>query len=165
MIFKIKFIILFVSIFINGMALSFIGDDLKKVTSVHVITSVVPYTTLSVSTNKLSFNILGMPGDYISTDVVTLSVDSNQSTWGVYVSASNLKHKNNSIASLASDRISFSINDSKVFTPIKNNVLFLNGVVNSESKPVKLYFRLTTTWKDAPGVYKGKVTFSVLNNP
>lgn len=144
---------------------SAIDTDMQEVAKLNVNAVVAPYTSVSVSTNELSFSVLGTPGDYTSTDVVSLTVDSNQSTWSVYAQASNLVHNDFGIDDLPAERLSFAINDSKRFLPLKNNVLFLQGVVDQEPKPVKLRFRLTTTWKDTPGIYKGKVTIAFLNNP
>jgi hypothetical protein len=69
------------------------------------------------------------------------------------------------IAPLSAQRLSFSIDDSTHFTELKNNTLILQGLVNQAPKPIKLNFRLTTTWQDMPGVYKGKITIAFLNNP
>ena len=151
--------------FLIGSASALNDDKLREIASLNVTATVLPYTTVSVSTNELSFSILGIPGDYTSTDVVILTVDSNQSTWGVYAKASDLKHDDFGVASLPGDRLALAVDDSEHFTPLKNNVLFFQGVVDQEPKPVKLRFRLTTTWQDTPGIYKGKVTFAFLNNP
>jgi hypothetical protein len=162
---KIKTLLLILLILMISNAHSVVDTDMQEVSILNVNVAVVPYTTVSVSTNELSFSVLGTPGAYISTDVVTLTVDSNQSTWSVYAQASNLAHKDFGVADLPAERLSFAINDSKRYLPLKNNVLFLQGVVDQVSEPVKLSFRLTTTWQDTPGIYKGKVTIAFLNNP
>jgi hypothetical protein len=162
---KIKTLLLMLLISMINNAHSVVDTDMQEVAILNVNVAVAPYTTVSVSTNELSFSVLGTPGAYTSTDVVTLTVDSNQSTWSAYAQASNLVHNDFGVADLPAERLSFAINDSKRFLPLKNNVLFLQGVVDQESKPVKLSFRLTTTWQDTPGIYKGKVTIAFLNNP
>ncbi len=160
---KTLLVLLFISIISNTH--SAIDTDMQEVASLNVNAVVAPYTTVSVSTNELSFSVLGTPGAYISTDVVTLTVDSNQSTWSAFAQASSLVHNDFGVADLPAERLSFAINDSKQFLPLKNNVLFLQGVIDQEPEPVKLSFRLTTTWQDTPGIYKGKVTIAFLNNP
>jgi hypothetical protein len=162
---KIKILLLLSTMLLIGPAPALDDDRLNEIASLNVTATVFPYTTVSVSINELSFSILGTPGGYISTDVVVLTVDSNQSTWGVYAKASDLKHDDFGIANLPGDRLAIAVDDSEHFTPLKNNVLFFQGVVDKEPKPVRLRFRLTTTWQDTPGIYKGKVTFAFLNNP
>ncbi len=139
-------------------------DQLHELASLNVKASVPPYSAVTVSTSELSFSVLGTPGAYVSADVVELTVESNESAWGVYAHASDLTHVDHSIPALPADRLSFSINNGD-FKPLRNNVLFLKGTANKETDPVNLRFRLTTTWKDAPGIYVGRVTISFLNKP
>ncbi len=146
----------------NANALSTTQWQDSAVLSVKAIVS--PYTSVKLSTNEISFKILGEPGAYISKDVVEVTVGSNQSTWGVYVKAAELKHDDRRIKSLPAARMSFS-KDGKNYQTLENNVLFLKGVVSQKPRPIKLRFKLTTTWEDAPGVYRGKITFAFLNNP
>ncbi|HIC41032.1 MAG TPA: hypothetical protein EYO74_06470 [Piscirickettsiaceae bacterium] len=139
-------------------------DQWQDSASLSVKAVVSPYTTVKLSTNEIAFEILGEPGEYVSKDIVEVTVGSNQSSWGVYVRASDLNHDNRSIASLPASRLAFS--DGNVgFKSLENNVLLIKGVVAQVPKPIKLRFRLTTTWQDAPGVYRGKITFDFLNNP
>jgi hypothetical protein len=140
------------------------SDQLKELASLSVNASVPPYTAVTVSTNELSFSVLGTPGTYTSSDIVELSVESNQSAWGVYAKSSDLIHVKHGIPPLPAERLSFSV-DNGEFKPLSNSILFLRGTINKEAKPVNLRFQLTTTWKDTPGIYKGRVTISFLNNP
>lgn len=143
---------------------SFAMNQMKELASIGVIASVPPYTSVSVSTSEISFEILGAPGEYTSTEIVTLNVDSNQSEWNVYAKSSNLIHKDFGVPPLLAERLSFSV-DGKNFKPLIDKVLFLTGSNVQASKPVNLQFKLKTTWEDAPGVYKGKVTIALFNNP
>lgn len=140
------------------------SDELQELASLSISASVPPYSAVTVSTNELSFSVLGTPGTYTSSDIVKLTVESNQSAWGVYAESSDLKHINQGIPPLPADRLSFSV-DNGEFKPLTNNVLFLKGTADKETRPVELRFQLTTTWSDTPGVYKGRVTISFLNNP
>lgn len=140
------------------------SDELQELASLSISASVPPYSAVTVSTNELSFSVLGTPGTYTSSDIVKLTVESNQSAWGVYAESSDLKHIKQGIPPLPADRLSFSV-DNGEFKPLRNNVLFLKGTADKETRPVELRFQLTTTWSDTPGVYKGRVTISFLNNP
>ena len=140
------------------------SDELQEFASLSISASVPPYSAVTVSTNELSFSVLGTPGTYTSSDIVKLTVESNQSAWGVYAESSDLKHIKQGIPPLPADRLSFSV-DNGEFKPLRNNVLFLKGTADKETRPVELRFQLTTTWSDTPGVYKGRVTISFLNNP
>ena len=140
------------------------SDELQELASLSISASVPPYSAVTVSTNELSFSVLGTPGTYTSSDIVKLTVESNQSAWGVYAESSDLKHIKQGIPPLPADRLSFSV-DNGEFKPLRNNVLFLKGTADKETRPVELRFQLTTTWNDTPGVYKGRVTISFLNNP
>ena len=140
------------------------SDELQELASLSISASVPPYSAVTVSTNELSFSVLGTPGTYTSSDIVKLTVESNQSAWGVYAESSDLKHIKQGIPPLPADRLSFSV-DNGEFKPLRNNVLFLKGTADKETRPVELRFQLTTTWSDTPGVYKGRVTISLLNNP
>jgi hypothetical protein len=140
------------------------SDELQELASLSISASVPPYSAVTVSTNELSFSVLGTPGTYTSSDIVKLTVESNQSAWGVYAESSDLKHIKHGIPPLPADRLSFSV-DNGEFKPLRNNVLFLKGTADKETRPVELRFQLTTTWSDTPGVYKGRVTISFLNNP
>jgi hypothetical protein len=134
----------------------------SAVLSVKAVVS--PYTSVKLSTNEIAFEILGEPGEYISKDLVEVTVGSNQSTWGVYVRAAELKHSDRRVKPLPAQRLSFS-KDGKSYQSLEDNVLFLKGLVAQQPRPIKLRFKLTTTWEDAPGLYKGKITFAFLNNP
>lgn len=140
------------------------SDELQELASLSISASVPPYSAVTVSTNELSFSVLGTPGTYTSSDIVKLTVESNQSAWSVYAESSDLKHIKQGIPPLPADRLSFSV-DNGEFKPLRNNVLFLKGTADKETRPVELRFQLTTTWNDTPGVYKGRVTISFLNNP
>jgi hypothetical protein len=140
------------------------SDELQELASLSISASVPPYSAVTVSTNELSFSVLGTPGTYTSSDIVKLTVESNQSAWGVYAESSDLKHIKQGIPPLPADRLSFSV-DNGEFKPLRNNVFFLKGTADKETRPVELRFQLTTTWSDTPGVYKGRVTISFLNNP
>ena len=137
----------------------------QEAASIAVTAVVAPYTTVKLSTNEITFDVRGEPGQYYSNEEVEVTVGSNQSTWSVYVNASDLSSANVDVATLPSSRLAFAINDAKEYKALEGNLLFLQGVVAQEPKPVKLRFRLTTTWQDAPGTYKGNITFSFLNNP
>lgn len=129
------------------------------------ISATIPlYSSVSVSNNEISFEILGTPGEYIATDIVTLSIESNQHDWGVYAKSSNLAHKDFGVAPLSANRLSFSVNGGE-FTSLQENELFLKSGSDKEQDPVELRFKLTTTWEDTPGVYKGKITIAFFNNP
>lgn len=147
---------------ISTNALAF--NNLTQLATINVNATVPPYTSVDVSTTELEFQILGIPGEYISSDIVTLTIASNQSAWGVYAQSSDLIHKDFGIAPLPAKRLLFSIND-EAFKPLTNNVLFMTGTTEKESDPVHLRFQLRTTWQDTPGVYKGKVTIAFFNNP
>jgi len=164
MILKVNLILLSLLYLISGNVFAVNINKLTEVASLDVDAIVLPYTKVSVSTNELSFNILGTPGTYTSKDVVTLTVDSNQSTWGVYAQATNLLHDKVGFSALPAERLTLSVNDQE-YKSLDSNVLFLRGTIDKEAKPVYLRFRLTTTWKDSPGIYKGKVTIAILNNP
>ncbi len=147
---------------LNGNAFAF--GKLSELGLLSISATVPPYTSVDVSTTELMFEILGTPGDYISTDVVTLAIASNQSAWGVYAQSSDLIHKDFGIPPLPAKRLSFSVNDDP-FKPLTDKVLFMVGTIDKEVDPVKLRFKLQTTWKDTPGIYKGKVTIAFFNNP
>jgi len=164
MISKVNLILLSLFFLISGNIYAKNINKLTEVASLDVDAVVLPYTKVSVSTNELSFNILGTPGTYTSKDIVVLTVDSNQSAWGVYAQATDLYHDKVGISALPAERITLSV-DNQEYKSLKNNVLFLRGTIDKETKPVNLSFRLTTTWQDSPGIYKGKVTIAILNNP
>ncbi len=162
---KLKKICILLLMSLAGNTMAIDSSELQELAVLNATASVLAYSSVSVSTNELTFNILGTPGAYTSTDIVELTVETNQSTWGVYAQASNLVHVDADIAPLSAQRLSFSVDDSTHFTELKNNALILQGLVNQAPKPIKLNFRLTTTWQDMPGVYKGKITIAFLNNP
>ena len=164
MINKLKLLLLFLFSGLLQTQVFSASSEWQESASLSVKAVVSPYTTVKLSTNEIAFEILGEPGAYISKDVVEVSVGSNQSTWSVYVKAQNLIHDNRKIASLPAARLAFST-DGVTYQVLEDNVLFLRGTVAQQPKPIKLRFRLTTTWEDAPGVYRGKTTFAFLNNP
>jgi hypothetical protein len=137
---------------------------LDEVSSINISAIVPPYTSVSVSSSELSFEILGTPGDYISANIVTLTVDSNQSDWGVYAQAADLAHKDFGVSPLSARRLSVSVND-QAYESLDRKVVFFSGSNKKESRPIELKFKLKTTWSDSPGIYKGKVTISFFNNP
>ncbi len=141
------------------------SDQWQEAASIAVTAVVAPYTTVRLSTNEITFDVRGEPGEYYSNEEVEVTVGSNQSTWSVYVNASNLTTDNVEIVALPSSRLAFSIDSNKTYQSLDKKLLFLQGVVAQAPKPVKLRFRLTTTWQDAPGTYKGNITFAFLNNP
>ena len=143
---------------------AFALNALTQLASISINATVPPYTSVNVSTTELKFQILGTPGEYVSSDIVTLKISSNQSDWGVYAQSSDLIHKDFGIAPLPAKRLSFSIND-EAFKPLTNRVVFMKGTTEKESNPVHLRFQLRTTWQDTPGVYNGKVTIAFFNNP
>jgi len=149
-------------VFLSGHV--FALGKLTELASLNVNASVPPYTSVDVSTTELTFEILGTPGDYISSDIVTLTIASNQSDWGVYAKSSKLIHKNLGVPALPAKRLSFSVNNEE-FKPLANTVMFMKGAIHKKTDPVKLRFKLQTTWEDTPGVYKGKVTIAFFNNP
>ena len=160
---KIKLSMLAISVLLfSNHVLAF--GELSELATLNINASVPPYTSVDVSTAELTFEILGTPGDYVSTDVVTLTIASNQSAWGVYAQSSDLIHKDIGVAPLPAKRLSFSVNDDP-FKPLTNKVLFMTGTTDKEVDPVKLRFQLQTTWKDTPGIYKGTVTIAFFNNP
>lgn len=160
---KIRLSMLVISLVLFSSHVFAIGE-LSELASLNVNASVPPYTSVDVSTTELTFEILGTPGVYVSTDVVTLTIASNQSAWGVYAQSSDLIHKDIGVVPLPAKRLSFSVNDDP-FKPLTNKVLFMTGTTDKQVEPVKLRFQLQTTWKDTPGVYRGKVTIAFFNNP
>ncbi len=83
----------------------------------------------------------------------------------MYVDASSLSTNNVEIAALPSSRLAYAVDNNKEYQSLDKKMLFLQGVAAQAPRPVKLRFRLTTTWQDAPGTYKGNITFAFLNNP
>ena len=158
---KLSMLVITVLLFSNHV-LAF--GELSELATLNINASVPPYTSVDVSTTELTFEILGTPGDYVSADVVTLTIASNQSAWGVYAQSSDLIHKDIGVVPLPAKRLSFSVNDDP-FKPLTNKVLFMTGTTDKEVEPVKLRFQLQTTWKDTPGIYKGTVTIAFFNNP
>jgi len=138
----------------------------EEAATIAVTAVVAPYTTVKLSTNEITFNVRGEPGEYYSNEEVEVTVGSNQSLWSVSVKASELKLEDSaSEVFLSSSRLAFSVDDEDNYRLLEEDRIFLEGTAAQEPTPVKLRFRLTTTWQDAPGTYKGSVTFAFLNNP
>jgi hypothetical protein len=163
-VFLIKFKAAFLLFVILGNSNLYALTKLDEISSINIKAIVPPYTSVSVSSSELSFEILGTPGDYISTNIVTLTVDSNQSDWGIYAQATDLAHKDFGVPPLPAKRLSFSVNE-QTFKPLDRKAIFFSGSNKKESRPIELKFKLKTTWSDTPGIYKGKVTISFFNNP
>ena len=141
------------------------AEQWQEAASIAVTAVVAPYTTVKLSTNEITFDVRGEPGEYYSNEEVEVTVGSNQSTWSVYVDASSLSTNNVEIAALPSSRLAYAVDNNKEYQSLDKKMLFLQGVAAQAPRPVKLRFRLTTTWQDAPGTYKGNITFAFLNNP
>lgn len=137
----------------------------EEAASISVTAVVAPYTTVKLSTNEITFDVRGEPGEYYSNEEVEVTVGSNQSTWSVYVKASELSQESAAAVALSPSRLAFSLDNDGNYQSLEDDRLFLEGTAAQEPTPVKLRFRLTTTWQDAPGTYKGRITFAFLNSP
>ena len=140
-------------------------QGMQEVAHLSVTAEVAPYTTVKLSTNEITFDVRGEPGEYFSKETVEVRVGSNQSKWSVYLKASGLTPIVDGVRPLSRNRLAFSRNNDGQFLGLKQDQILLQGNAAQIPTPMTLRFRLLTTWEDRPGTYKGRITFAFMANP
>lgn len=141
------------------------SDEWKEGARLSVTAVVAPYTSVKLSVNEITFDVKGEPGDYDANQSVSITVGSNQSKWSVHAKANELIPESDTISSLPSSRLAFSINDENDFKDLGQSRLLVEGDAAKPPTAFSLNFRLTTEWEDLPGTYRGDIIFSFLSSP
>lgn len=142
-----------------------IDPDWEEAASLAVMAVVRPYTSVKLSNDQISFDVLGEPGDYYSKESVTVTVASNQSEWSLHAMATDLTPEGAEGTEIPSERLAFSINNDGVYYPLGKSQGVYQGEAVQEPEELQLSFRLTTSWEDLPATYRGNITFYVLSTP
>jgi len=150
---------------LSGVAVSEVDPDWEEAATLAVTAVVRPYTSVKLSNDQISFDVLGEPGDYFSKEAVTVTVASNQSEWSLHAMATELLPEGRDGTAIPSERIAFSINNSGVYYPLGSSQGVYQGEAVQKPEALELRFRLTTSWEDLPATYQGNITFYVLSTP
>jgi len=137
----------------------------EEAASLAVTAVVRPYTSVKLSNDQISFDVLGEPGEYFSQEGVMVTVASNQSEWSLHAMASELMPEGGNGNTIPSDRLAFSINNDGLFHPLGTSQSVYQGEAIKKPEEIELRFRLTTSWEDLPATYRGNITFFVLSTP
>ena len=140
-------------------------QGMEEVARLAVTAEVAPYTTVKLSTHEITFDVRGEPGNYFAAESVEVTVGSNQSKWSVFIQASDLVPVAGEARAMPASRLAFAVQNGETFTNLAEKKVLLHGDAAREPEPMVLQFRLTTSWQDLPGTYKGQVIFAFLNNP
>jgi len=148
-----------------GISHAEVNPDWEEAASLAVTAIVRPYTSVKLSNDQVSFDVLGEPGDYFSQEAVVVTVASNQAEWSLHAMASELVPEGESGNPIPPERLAFSINNDGIFHALSSSQGVYQGEAIQKPEEIQLHFRLTTSWEDLPATYRGNITFFVLSTP
>jgi len=132
---------------------------------------VEPYTSMSLSSDKISFSATSGPGDYEANEPIELTVESNNNRWVVMARATPLIGPPGAGA-IPPDRIFFKREgdtfphrgrrprEDGEYMKMSGQVVVAEGRLDGTGVQATLKFKVKTEWKDEVGTYSGKVIFT-----
>lgn len=129
------------------------------------------YTSISLSSDKISFSVTTGPGEYEADEPIELTVESNNNRWVVMARATPLMGLLGSGA-IPPNRIFFKreggifshrgrrAREDGEYMKMSGQVVVAEGRWDGTGVEATLKFKVKTEWKDKAGTYSGKVIFT-----